>query len=108
MTLADPFTSDNARVEVLTGRQAVRLIAVVTESMERDLRAVFGPAGRARWKQYFNCDGEWQAGFVSMYGFHIRGRGNDPARVTAEAIASRVDNSDPSPSRPDLLPAGAF
>ncbi len=51
------------------------------------LREVYGPKADVRW----GVTGEWQAGYHSRYGFHIKGRhDSDPAAAVALAITEHA------------------
>ncbi len=99
MTLADPFTSSNARV--LNPHAAKPSPAAETKR----LQSIYGPKGDLRWREYSGTPGEWQAGYHSQYGFHIKGRhDSDPTPAVDTAIAEHARPhgiSYPTPQFPD-------
>lgn len=104
----DPFTSDNARVREVTGLQAVKLIAEVTEFYGAVLRVTYGPRARIRYLKYFGQPGEWQAGYDIGYGFKIITRNQyKPEVAVADALALHTVD-DPCPARPLGRPGGYF
>jgi len=82
--------------------QVLKLVEEVAQSLRPVLASHFGPKADLRW-----LDGEWQAGYRSEYGFHLRGHGPTPELAAADAIRGRFP-SDPSPAQPTLPPAGTY
>ena len=107
MTVADPFTSENARVVWMPETQAAKLIASVRAPLLPKLAEVFGNRAWLDHKSYFGSMPEWVAGYRSECGFHVRGRGVTAEAAVAAAIAGRLA-VDPSPQNPNLAPAGTY
>ena len=107
MKPSDPFTSDSARVVILYGSQAAKLIASIVALHAVALKEAYGPLAALEYKHYFGQPGEWRAGFRTEYGLHIRGRHSDPFDAVCLAIENRLP-CDPCPANPKLVPAGTY
>ncbi len=79
----DIFTTDSARVPdvALTDR-------AINQQLSREVDRLHAALPRvrteAKYRKYFGTPGEFLAGFVSAYGFHIRGRSEVSAALAVD------------------------